>query len=109
MDKERKRKGGVGRGGSGVPETTGWRKRAAAARWMEEAAAAIGRGKRRRAIDPDGGREEGFGEDDSTLYPASRFGSAQLVSVSFLERWGRTVTWAHRGGEFQLQHNSPLT
>jgi hypothetical protein len=70
---KRKRKRRAGRGKSGVPETTGWRKRAAA-RWMEEAetaAAAMGRGKRRRAIDPDGGG--GIWEDDSTgesLYPA---------------------------------------
>jgi hypothetical protein len=74
IDNQSKRKRRAGRGKRGVPETTGWRKRAAA-RWMEEAEtapAAIGRGKRRRAIDPHrgGGIWE---EDDSTgepLYPA---------------------------------------
>jgi hypothetical protein len=83
---KRKRKRRAGRGKSGVPETTGWRKRAAA-RWMEEAetaAAAMGRGKRRRAIDPDGGG--GFGKttarESRSILPAPRFGSAHFVSMS---------------------------
>ena len=96
----------AGRGKSGVPETTGSRRREAA-RCMEEAetaAAAIGRGKRRRAIDPEGGRDLGktTARERRSILPglpsASRFGSARAVSVRVREV-GPSGHVAHRGGE----------